>query len=174
LGPAFVLYFLTLTLIYFKSKFYDLHPLKLAPTFNIVLAPVAVSIMALLSVSQLLLKYNFLVIADLFFTLSKIYSWIMFGYGLWGVCGLLMLYYRVLKEKGSLPFSEFWWAFIFPLAAFALASFNFYQLVLKSDFIKIIYYGLYFITLCLWLFMLYKYGQSYYVYFKKNKKEPQT
>ena len=58
-GPAFVLYFLTLTLLYFRSKFVELAQEVITPTFNIVLAPVGVSILAVITTSKLLLKYNF-------------------------------------------------------------------------------------------------------------------
>jgi tellurite resistance protein TehA-like permease len=156
LGPAFVLYFLTLTLLYFRSKFYDLSETKIAPTFNIVLAPAGVSIIALIMTSQAMLKYKFLHLASLFSDLTKLYSLVMFGYGLWIVGALLYLYWRIIREKEKIPFSQLWWAFIFPLAAFTLATFNLYHFVLSFEAIKFIYYTLYFILLAIWLLVVYK------------------
>ncbi len=157
LGPAFILYLLTLSLLYFRSKFYELAQPGTAPAFNIVLAPVGVSIMALIMTAQALAKYNFLNLAAIFWALVKIYSLVIFGYGLWLVGGLLFLYYRIIREKKNIPFSELWWAFVFPLGAFTLASFLLYQFVMPVIFIKVIYYLLYFVLLFIWLFILFKF-----------------
>jgi len=167
LGPAFVLYFLTLNLVYFRSKFHEPDQVKMVPTFNIVLAPVGVSILAMLTTSKLLVKYNFLGIGDLFLGISKIYSLLMFGYGLWILLGLFLLYFRSVKEKGCIPFSELWWAFIFPIGAFILASLNFYSVV-NLLFIKIIYLILYFILLILWLYVFLR---EFLFYLRRKVKE---
>ena len=124
LGPAFVLYGLTLALVYFRSKFFSIDNTTVAPTFNIVLAPVAVSILAMLTTSKLLLASGFLGIAGLFSGISKIYSIILLGYGLWVLLGLPTLYHRIARENGKIPFSELWWALVFPLGAFTLAASN--------------------------------------------------
>jgi|GEM_PF-4097817 len=151
-GPAFILYFLTLSLVYFRSKFYELKEPNITPTFNIVLAPVGVSILAMLTTSKLLLTNDFMNLSNLFLGISKIYSLIMFGYGLWALLGLSLLYYRISKEIGPISFSELWWAFIFPIGAFTLASINLYS-VTNLIFIKIFYFILYFILLFLWIYV---------------------
>ncbi len=150
-GPAFVLYFLTLTLVYYRSKFYPINEKKITPTFNIVLAPVAVSILAVISMSKLFLKNDVFGFAELFVGISKLYSIMMFGYGLWVLAGLILLYLRILKEHKSIPFSQLWWAFVFPIGAFTLATVNLYHFILSFVFIKYIYYTLYAILLLLWL-----------------------
>ena len=122
LGPAFVLYGLTLALVYFRSKFFPIETVTVAPTFNIVLAPVAVSIIAMLTTSKLLLASGVLGIAGLFAGISKTYSVILLGYGLWVLLGLPLLYYRIIKEHSKIHFSELWWALVFPLGAFTLAA----------------------------------------------------
>lgn len=71
LGPAFILYLLTLGLVYFRSKFVWLNKSNIAPTFNIVLAPVAVSIIAMISTANLLNINNFLEISGFFFWYHK-------------------------------------------------------------------------------------------------------
>lgn len=152
LGPAFILYFLTLGLVYFRTKFHELKEAKIAPTFNIVLAPVGVSILAVITTSKLILKYSFLNLGSLFLDITKLYSLIMFGYGLWILLGLSFLYYRIIKEKGKVPLSELWWAFVFPIGAFTLASINLYSLT-NLLFIKVIYFILYFILSILWAYV---------------------
>jgi len=122
LGPAFVLYFLTLSMLYFRTVFHKMPDHPLTPTFNIVLAPVGVSIMAVLLTSKLMQSADFFGLAETFAGIAKLYSIVMFGYGLWVLLGLSALYRRMVKERGSIPFSEIWWAFVFPLGAFVLAS----------------------------------------------------
>jgi len=153
-GPAFILYFLTLTLLYYKSKVQEDIQEQIIPTFHIILAPVGVSILATISTSKLLLSNDFLGIAVLFSGLVKIYSLIMFGYGLWLVFGLITLYHRIIKEKKKIPFSELWWAFVFPTGAFILATINIYLFVTQLVFIKIIYQMLYIIVILLWFYIL--------------------
>lgn len=153
LGPAFILYILTLNLLYLRSKFYDFGEAKAIPTFNIVLAPVGVSILAMLTTSSLLLENNLLGLGALFSGISKIYSLIMFGYGLWVLLGLSFLYYRLRKEKGGIPLSELWWAFIFPIGAFVLSCVSLYSLT-GILFIRIVYLALYFVLLALWAYVL--------------------
>ncbi len=161
-GPAFILYLLTLTLVYFRSKFYELSQEKVTPTFNIVLAPVAVSILAIITTSKALLKYDVLGFSNSFLGVSKIYSVIMFGYGIWILFGLLSLYYRIINEKKKIPFSELWWAFIFPTGAFTLATANLYVFVINFSFVKLLYYLLYFVLLVVWLYVLVKQSLIYF------------
>ncbi len=155
LGPAFVLYFLTLVLLYFRSKFFDLNSTKLTPTFQIVLAPVGVSILALVFTSKLLVSSNFFNLGVLFFNLTKLFSIVFFGYGLWIILGLVYFYYRVSKDLDSIPFSELWWAFVFPLGAFTLATFNVFSLF-KWFFFKAVYLILFVVLLLLWIFVFLK------------------
>jgi len=159
LGPAFVLYFLTLAMLYFRTVFHEMPQHSMTPTFNIVLAPVGVSIMAMLLTSKLLLSHDFFGIAGLFSGIARIYSVVMLGYGLWVLLGLLALYWRIIGERGILPFSEVWWAFIFPLGAFVLACSNLYS-AFDVPFIRILYYGLYLVLLLLWTFVLYSHVRT--------------
>ncbi len=159
LGPAFILYFLTLNLIYYKSKIQIEMEEKMMPTFHIVLAPVAVSILAMLSTAKLLSKTPLVLplsnIVPIFSNLSFIYSLIIYGYGLWVILGLSALYYRTIKEKKNIPFSELWWVFVFPTGAFVLATVNLYQ-IFSLAFLQWIYYIFYFILLALWLYVISK------------------
>lgn len=153
LGPAFMLYILTLNLLYLRSKFYEPGEAKVIPTFNIVLAPVGVSILAMLTTSKLLLQNDLLGLGGLFSGISKLYSLVMFGYGLWVLLGLSFLYYRVRKERGGIPLSELWWAFIFPIGAFVLSSVSLYSLT-GIPFVRMVYIVLYFVLLVLWAYVL--------------------
>jgi len=141
---------------------------KQPPAFNIVLAPAGVSILAMITTSKALLKYNVLDFSFLFSDISKIYSVLMFGYGLWVSFGLISLYYRIIKEKEKIPFSELWWAFIFPTGAFTLATVNLYSFIVSFLFVKILYYLLYFILLIIWFYVLLK---QFLVYYNSKKEK---
>ena len=119
----------------------------------------------MISTAKLLLEYNFAGLSLFFVKFAKIYSLIIFGYGLWVLFGLLVLYYRLSREKDKIPFSQFWWAFIFPVAAFTLATINIYAFIVKLWFFKISAYILYFGVLFLWFYVLIKQGKEY---FKKH------
>ncbi len=129
LGPAFVLYGLTLALVYFRSKFFLIENAAVVPTFNIVLAPVGVSILAVLSTSRLLSASDAIGVMPLFSSIAKLYSIIIFGYGLWVLLSLPLLYLRVAREHSAIPFSELWWALVFPLGAFTMAAANIHPLI---------------------------------------------
>jgi len=161
LGPAFVLYFLTLNLVYFRSKFYEIGQQKILPTFNIMLAPVGVSILATLNLAKVVLKHNFLGWGDLFINLSQVYSLIIYGYGLWLILGLIYFYTRMIIEKSKIDFSEIWWAFIFPLAAFTLATITIYSFIMPVIFFKVVTYILYSVLLLLWMYIVVRQSYSY-------------
>ncbi len=159
-GPAFVLYFLTLNLLYFKSKIQEGIFEKALPAFHIVLAPVAVSILALLFQAKLMMQNDFLNIAESFLLFAKIYSLIMFGYGLWLLAGLITLYVRAILEKQKIPFSELWWAFVFPTGAFVLATINM-SLTFGLNIFKVIYISLFYVFLVLWFYVFWRFIKNY-------------
>jgi len=160
MGPAFMLYLLTLSLVYYRSKFHPLSASKIAPTFTIVLAPVGVSILAMLSTAKLMLEYDIMNIGTVFAGISRIYSVIIFGYGLWVVIGLIALYFRIMKEHKNIPFSELWWAFIFPLGAFTLATGKMAALGFAAEFFTAIEIILYVILMVAWIFVAYNYTKG--------------
>ena len=153
LGPAFVLYFLTLTLVYFRSKFTKMPPSQFAPTFFIVLAPVGVSIIAILSLNKIIQIDNIFNMANMFNIFSKLYASTMWGYGLWVILGLSLLTFRFIKAH-KIHFSPTWWAFIFPLGAFTNSTFNITK-VMPIKFVSITGYILYFSLLIFWSVVIY-------------------
>ncbi len=156
LGPAFVLYFLTLSLLYFRTKFHEPPAAKLTPTFNIVLAPVGVSILAMLLTAQLLKPLQVYGLHEVFPVIAKLYAIIMMGYGVWVVLGLLMLYYRISREGAGIPFSEMWWAFVFPLGAYTVAS-SLVSSIYQMTILRALSYVLYGALLVLWTYVLTNY-----------------
>ncbi|MDN5328109.1 MAG: Voltage-dependent anion channel [Candidatus Woesearchaeota archaeon] len=106
-------------------------------------------------------------LGTLFSQLAKIYSLIIYVYGLWVISALISLYIRLSKEIGKIPFSSPWWAFVFPVVTFDIATFNLYS-VFQILFFKIIYISLYVILLTLWCYVIFNKLREYY-FIKINK-----
>ncbi len=156
LGPAFVLYLLTLALVYFRSKFVWLNKSNIAPTFNIVLAPVAVSIIAMISTANLLNVNNFLWISSFFSDITKLYSLIFLWYGIWVFLSLMLLYIKIIKNHKKIPFSDIWRAFIFPIWAFSTAILNIKEFIVSNKFFDMLIYIIYILAIVAWIYMVYK------------------
>jgi C4-dicarboxylate transporter/malic acid transport protein len=92
---------------------------KMAPTFWIILGPVGVgtiSLMGIADVSKLL---------GLIESTSSVYlaSIVLWGFGLWAFPLTLMISARYMREA-DIPFSLTWWAYIFPLAVYAMSAYS--------------------------------------------------
>lgn len=94
------------------------HPM-MAPTFWIILGPIGVgtiSLMGIADVSKLL---------GLIESTSNLYlaSIVLWGFGIWAFVLTLMITARYMREAG-IPFSLSWWAYIFPLAVYAMSAYS--------------------------------------------------
>lgn len=155
-GPAFMIYLLTLSLIYYRSKFVELWNSWIIPSFHIVLAPVAVSILAILNTSSMITKYGFLWIESIFQKISYIYSLIFIWYGLWIFVSLIILYYKTIKQHRKIPFSDLRWAFVFPTWAFNISLLTIKDNIISNMFLDIFIYIVYLVLLIMWIYMIYK------------------
>ncbi len=127
-GPAFILYFLTLSLVYYRIKFHPLPTPEVAPSFTIGLAPIGVSIIATQTFTSVVSELNeFIISPEILKEITNLYSVIIFGFGIWWfILTILILSYYYKNFK--IPFSLGFWAFVFPVAAFGI--------------------GLYFLSMC--------------------------
>jgi len=94
----------------------------LLPTFWIILGPVGLGSAALMDLSDSAKALNLINSVD---TL-KLVAIIFWGFGLWALLLTLAITFYYLR-RGKIPFTLSWWAFIFPLAAYALASYSIYN-----------------------------------------------
>jgi C4-dicarboxylate transporter/malic acid transport protein len=94
----------------------------LLPTFWIILGPVGLGSAALMDLSDSAKALNLINSVD---TL-KLVAIIFWGFGLWALLLTFAITFYYLR-RGKIPFTLSWWAFIFPLAAYALASYNIYN-----------------------------------------------
>ena len=94
----------------------------LLPTFWIILGPVGLGSAALLDLADSAKALNLIDSVD---TL-KLVAIIFWGFGLWALLLTFAITFFYLR-RGRIPFTLSWWAFIFPLAAYALASNSIYN-----------------------------------------------
>jgi C4-dicarboxylate transporter/malic acid transport protein len=93
-----------------------------APTFWILLGPIGVGTISLMGIADISKQLRLINSTDTLYLLS-IFLW---GFGLWAFIITLVITIKYIKQN-LIPFSLSWWAFIFPLSAYALATFNVYS-----------------------------------------------
>lgn len=152
---AFILTFLVTSMIYSRLKFHSLPAPEVAPSFVIWLAPIWVSIIAL-NTFEKALKANNIFNWDLNFIhsfVSIISSMIAWYWAWWFSLTVLILFYYLIKK--SIPYTLWWWAFVFPMAAFGIWL-KFLAIDLSCNWLCPIVVIIWLITLVLWLIVSYK------------------
>lgn len=152
---AFMLYILVSSMVYSRLKFHPLPAPEVAPSFVIGLAPVWVSIIAINTFYQVLEKSNIFnfdlnVLKTLINLLSGLLAWF---WTWWFFITILILWYYLIKK--SLPFTLWWWALVFPIAAFWIWL-KFVALDLSCYYLCSIVTFIWWVTLILWFIVTYK------------------
>jgi len=122
LGIAIPLTTIIYTLVLFRALFYNFPRRDVAPSFMIGVAPVGVCIVAINTILPVLGKSG-ISIADpaTLAPFIKILSLLLWGFGLWWlVYALAAITLYMLKHK--VPVTLGYWAFIFPPAAYTIAT----------------------------------------------------
>jgi len=119
-GMGFLLFLLTLGLLYDRLILHPLHPAPLAPTIWIGLGPIGVASLAPMALAQAgaPLWGDASTAVNL---LTRLASTAMWGFGLWWLALAAALLVRYVR-KGGVPFHLGWWAFVFPLGAYTAAT----------------------------------------------------
>lgn len=118
-GIGFFLFIFIGALVMGRLIQHPLPPNAMAPTFWITLGPVGVGAVSLMGLADSAKSLGLLASVDIVYLLATI-LWGL-GLGLWALGVALTISWRYLKN-GGIPFSLSWWAFIFPLAAYTMAS----------------------------------------------------
>ncbi|MCK5809031.1 SLAC1 anion channel family protein [bacterium] len=100
-APAFIMWIILLTIVFYRIIFYPQLPSKLMPTLFMLAAPPAVAFISYVRIHRQIDSFAFslLIIASMFM--------------------LLMIFMH--KRFKNLPFFLSWWSFTFPLGAFSIA-----------------------------------------------------
>jgi C4-dicarboxylate transporter/malic acid transport protein len=121
-GIAITLFIILAGVILNRFIFNKMPRETLLPTFWVILGPVGLGSLALMDLADAAKVLNLVVSVD---TL-KIAAIIFWGFGLWSLLLTFAITFYYLR-RGKIPFTLSWWAFIFPLAAYALASYSIYN-----------------------------------------------
>jgi C4-dicarboxylate transporter/malic acid transport protein len=121
-GIAITLFIILAGVILNRFIFNKMPRETLLPTFWVILGPVGLGSLALMDLADTAKVLNLVNSVD---TL-KIAAIIFWGFGLWAILLTIAITFYYLR-RGKIPFTLGWWAFIFPLAAYALASYSIYN-----------------------------------------------
>ncbi len=119
-GMGFLLFLLTLGLVYDRLILHPLPPAALAPSVWIGLGPVGVAALAPLALAKAGTPM-WGESATAVSLLTQLASTAVWGFGLWWLLLVAALLVRY-RRHGAIPFHLGWWAFVFPLGAYAVAS----------------------------------------------------
>ncbi len=122
LGVAIALTVIIYTIFMFRAFFYNFPRRDVAPSFMIGVAPVGVSIIAINTILPVIKKSGLLVVnLSILSPLVKIVSLLLWGFGLWWLIVAVAVIFTYVVTQG-IPVTLGYWAFIFPPAAYAVAS----------------------------------------------------
>ena len=122
LGIAIAVTIIIYTIFMLRGFFYNFPRKDVAPSFMIGVAPVGVSIIAINTILPVIKKAG-LSIVDLAILspLVKIVSLLLWGFGLWWLIVAIAVVFTYFIKQG-IPVTLGYWAFIFPPAAYTIAS----------------------------------------------------
>ncbi len=140
-GIGSMLFLLILAVLFFRLLSHDLPPAELAPTNYIMLAPIGILIVDVIQISGSIGQYYG---SDLT-TLAMALGVILWGFGLWAaLVNLLMI---VKYARKGMRFHIGWWSYVFPTAAFTLASLDLsFHMPLFGSISAVLYVILVFVT----------------------------
>ena len=122
LGIAIAVTAIIYTIFMFRSFFYNFPRKDVAPSFMIGVAPVGVSIVAINTILPVIKKAGISTIdLAVLSPLVKIVSLLLWGFGLWWlIVAIAVIGTYFVKQR--IPVTLGYWAFIFPPAAYVIAS----------------------------------------------------
>lgn len=115
-GIGAMLFLLILVILFFRLLSHNLPPVELAPTNYIMLAPIGILIVDVMQIAGHIGQFFG---SDLT-ALAIIMSISLWGFGLWAA--FLNLLLMVKYFRNGLRFHIGWWSYVFPTAAFTLAT----------------------------------------------------
>jgi len=143
-GAGFFTYLALLAICTYRLILHSILPNTLAPTLWINLGPIGAGTVALYNIVK-----NTMFITDSAKGPLLVFGMLFWGSGMWWfmIAALMTLHYL---RKVGLPYTPSWWAFIFPLGAYVIATYK-VALVTSSTTIYCVGALLYALLLLLWL-----------------------
>lgn len=119
-GMGFLLFLVTLGLVYDRLVLHPLAPAPLAPTVWIGLGPIGISALVPLTLAKAGAGL-WPDLAPAVNLVTRLASTAVWGFGLWWLALAVVLLVRYLRT-GGVPFHLGWWAFVFPLGAYTAGT----------------------------------------------------
>ncbi|AHF08143.1 C4-dicarboxylate ABC transporter [Desulfitobacterium metallireducens] len=116
-GIGFFLFIFISALVFVRLAIHPLPSAGTTPSFGIFLSAVGLAVSAIIDASKNAHSMGLLASTQL----SDLIAVAIWGFGIW-ILGMIILICLYQIRRGGIPFSMAWWAFIFPLAAYTLAS----------------------------------------------------
>jgi tellurite resistance protein TehA-like permease len=116
-GIGFFLFIFISAIIFVRLAQYPLPPAEMTPSFGIFLSAIGLAVSAVVDTAKNAQSMGLLTSID-FSYLAAASIW---GFGVW-IVGIIFIICIHQYRKDGIPFSLGWWAFIFPLAAYTIAS----------------------------------------------------
>jgi len=117
LGIGFFLFIFISAIIFVRLAQHPLPPAETTPTFGIFLSAVGLAVSAIIEGAKHAQAMGLLHSPDL----ANLGAAVIWGFGFW-IVGIIVIICIYHLRRGGIPFTLGWWAFIFPLAAYTLAS----------------------------------------------------
>lgn len=115
-GIGSILFLLVLAVLFFRLLSHDLPPIELAPTNYIMLAPIGILIVDVIQITGKIGLY----FGSNLTTIAVILGIALWGFGMWAAFVNVLMVFKYVKR--GLKFHLGWWSYVFPTAAFTLAS----------------------------------------------------
>lgn len=136
LGIGGLLFIIVMTVVFARYIFHPLPPAQLAPTLWVGIAPTSImTILAIKLVKPISVFFQASPdIEAMLNFLARPAAIVLWGFALFW---LLLAFFVTLKvhQKSPLPFALSWWAFVFPMGAFTVASGVVYQAIPAAFFL---------------------------------------
>ncbi len=143
-GIGTMLFLLILMVLFFRLLSHELPPTELAPTNYIMLAPIGILVVDVLQISSHVGSF----FGSSFTTLALILGISLWGFGLWAALVNVFLIVKYLRN--GLKFHIGWWSYVFPTAAFTLATI---ELSSQISLFKPISLGLYALLVIIFVYI---------------------
>ena len=130
-GVGIFIFLLFIISLFSKIFFFEKLNPKIFPSLWITLVPFSLISLSLPLFARETASY-LPKIRDALMSIGILFNPMLIGIGMWLLAFLIMLTYHYSK-KIKLPYSEGWWAFVFPVASVSLASLN-YAILTKQQF----------------------------------------
>ncbi|MDA8229480.1 MAG: C4-dicarboxylate ABC transporter [Desulfitobacterium hafniense] len=117
LGIGFFLFIFISAIVFVRLAQHPLPPAEMTPSFGILLSAVGLAVSAVIDLAKNAQNMGILASTEL----ARLGAVVIWGFGIW-IVGIILMISIYHVRRGGIPFNLGWWAFIFPLAAYTIAS----------------------------------------------------